>query len=289
MPRSIPKNSHFESLTEVQRAWLRTQTARNADALVPISFTTATPKSLYPIMRLDTLQNTSSDWRTHPEVLTKARLRMVAALRKQGIVDEVILTAMGKVPRHVFVDDAFYLRAYDDDALPIGHGQTISQPSTVARMLSLLRMGGGVNKVLEIGTGCGYQAAVLALCASEVHSIERVASLFEIAKINLSTVNAVLPRLPSLSLGDGMKGLAAAAPFDGIVLAAAGMAVPQLLLEQLRVGGVLVAPVVVATASGCQQRLVRIVRINGLQWQREVFDVVHFVPLLSGVQLSPTF
>lgn len=285
MPPTTPPKPPFESLTEVQRAWLRVEEKRHREASAPMSFAPIAPLPLYPIMRRETLCNTSVDWRAHPEVLMKARLRMVAALRGQGIVDDAVLAAMGRVPRHVFVDEAFYLRAYDDDALPIGQGQTISQPSTVARMLSLLRIGGGVDKVLEVGTGCGYQAAVLALCVREVHSIERIAPLFELALDNIRLIGAVLPCVPQLSFGDGMVGLPETAPFDGIILAAAGMSVPQALLAQLRIGGVLVAPVVMSADDGAaQQRLVRVVRVSETQWQREIFDVVNFVPLLGGVQ-----
>ena len=282
MSNAPPKKPKFEPLTEVQRAWLRAQVEREAKPMVSKSFAPTPASSLYSIMQEHTLRNTSSDWREHPEVLAKARALMVEGLRGAGVTDEVVLTAMGRLPRHVFVDEAFYLRAYHDDALPIGHGQTISHPSTVARMTALLRAGGAVHKVLEIGTGCGYQAAVLALCVREVYSIERIAPLYNLAAFNLNQVRAVLPSVPHLRFGDGMLGWPDAAPFDGIVLAAAGLAIPQVLLEQLRVGGVLVAPVVVDAST--QQHLVRITRTASKEWRREIFDAVHFVPLLGGVQ-----
>lgn len=282
MAHSPPKKPKFEPLTEVQRAWLRAQMEREAKPMVSKSFAPTPASSLYSIMQEHTLRNTSSDWREHPEVLTKARVLMVDALRAAGVTDELVLMAMGRLPRHVFVDEAFYLRAYHDDALPIGHGQTISHPSTVARMTALLRAGGGVSKVLEIGTGCGYQAAVLALSACDVYSIERIAPLYNLAAFNLNQVKAVLPSVPHLRFGDGMLGWPDAAPFDGIMLTAAGLMIPQVVLEQLRIGGVLVAPVVVDAST--QQHLVRITRTAVNEWQREVFDPVRFVPLLGGVQ-----
>jgi protein-L-isoaspartate(D-aspartate) O-methyltransferase len=200
-----------------------------------------------------------------------------------NISNESVLSAMAKVPRHVFVDDAFYLRAYDDDALPIGHGQTISHPSTVARMVSLMYGAGGLNRVLEIGTGCGYQAAVLAHCAAEVYSIERIAPLYDLAAVNLYRVQSILPTLPQIRFGDGMLGWLEAAPFDAIIIAAAGLKLPQTMLEQLRIGGILVAPVYLQ-ANDVEQHLVRITRIGAQEWQREVIDVARFVPLLGGVE-----
>lgn len=277
------KKKVYQSVSEVQRAWDRAVTARAAKPTVPLSFVPTRPAPLYSLMRDDTLRNTSVDWRAHPEILTKSRNLMVDALRQLNISNESVLSAMAKVPRHVFVDEAFYLRAYDDDALPIGHGQTISHPSTVARMVSLMYGAGELNRVLEIGTGCGYQAAVLAHCAAEVYSIERIAPLYDLAAVNLYRVQSILPTLPQIRFGDGMLGWLEAAPFDAIIVAAAGLKLPQTMLEQLRIGGILVAPVYLQ-ANDVEQHLVRITRIGAQEWQREVIDVARFVPLLGGVE-----
>ncbi|GHA70726.1 hypothetical protein GCM10009007_09430 [Formosimonas limnophila] len=275
------KKRAFEPTSEVQRAWNRAADERARAPSASLSFAPKQVDLLYPLMKADTLRNTSSDWRAHPEIFVKARSRMVTALMQQGISDEVVLSAMSRVPRHVFVDEAFYLRAYDDDALPIGHGQTISHPSTVARMISLMRAAGSLRHVLEIGTGCGYQAAVLAMCAEQVYTIERVAPLYDSACVNLGQMASVLQKGAApvhVKYGDGMLGWPDAAPFDGIILAAAGLSVPQVLLEQLSIGGVLVAPV-----GERVQRLERITRLSTNEWCREVLDAVNFVPLLGGV------
>ena len=277
------KKKVYQSVSEVQRAWDRAVTARAAKPTVPLSFVPTRPAPLYSLMRDDTLRNTSVDWRAHPEILTKSRNLLIDALRQLNISNESVLSAMAKVPRHVFVDEAFYLRAYDDDALPIGHGQTISHPSTVARMVSLMYGAGELSRVLEIGTGCGYQAAVLAHCAAEVYSIERIAPLYDLAAVNLYRVQSILPTLPQIRFGDGMLGWLEAAPFDAIIVAAAGLKLPQTMLEQLRIGGILVAPVYLQ-ANDVEQHLVRITRIGAQEWQREVIDVARFVPLLGGVE-----
>ena len=275
----------FEHLSQVQRTL---QAAQDEGVQKPpISFAPKQARPLYSIAQEGTLKNVANDWRAHPEILTKSRALMVDALRHLNLSDEVVLAAMARVPRHVFVDEAFYFRAYDDDALPIGHQQTISHPSTVARMLSLMRMGaerlgGSCHRVLEIGSGCGYQAAVLACFVPEVYSIERIEPLYHLAKINLSKVQGVLPCQPVIRFGDGLLGWPEVGGFDGIVLAAAGMSIPQGLLEQLRVGGVLVAPLVV-NEKGAQQ-LVRVIRVSLREWQTEHLDAVHFVPLLGGTR-----
>lgn len=275
----------FEHLSQVQRTL---QAAQNeVMQKPPISFAPMQARSLYSIAQEGTLKNIANDWRAHPEILTKSRALMVDALRQLNLSDEVVLAAMARVPRHVFVDEAFYFRAYDDDALPIGHQQTISHPSTVARMLSLMRvgaerLGGACQRVLEIGTGCGYQAAVLACFVPEVYSIERIEPLYDLAMTNLTKIQAVLSYQPVVRFGDGLLGWSEVGGFDGIVLAAAGMSMPQGLLEQLRVGGVLVAPVVV-NEKGAQQ-LVRVVRVSLREWQTEYLDAVHFVPLLEGTR-----
>jgi len=203
------------------------------------------------------------------------RRAMVARVARQGVKDGVVLAAMEAVPRHLFIEPALSAQAYIDASLPIGHKQTISQPYIVARMIEAMRDGGQLNKVLEIGTGCGYQAAVLSFVAREVYSIERIKPLHELAKTNLRPL-----RISNLRLqyGDGMLGLPQLAPFDGIILAAAGLEVPRALLEQLAIGAHLVAPV------GAQdQRLERITRIGKSEWTSETLEACHFVPLRPGI------
>jgi protein-L-isoaspartate(D-aspartate) O-methyltransferase len=206
------------------------------------------------------------------------RARMVAKLADQGVKDPWVLQAMGQVERHRFVETALAGQAYEDTSLPIGLEQTISKPNVVARMIELLRQDapGKLGRVLEIGTGCGYQAAVLSLVATEVYSIERLRGLHEKAKKNL------LPfRLPNvhLMLGDGMLGFPKGAPYAGIISAAGGEEVPSVWLDQLAVGARLVAPTV--TASG-HQALVVILR-TATGFDRKVLEAVHFVPLKSGI------
>jgi protein-L-isoaspartate(D-aspartate) O-methyltransferase len=203
------------------------------------------------------------------------RRAMVARVANQGVHDPRVLAAMQAVPRHLFIEPALSAQAYIDASLPIGHNQTISQPYIVARMIEAMREGGELVRVLEIGTGCGYQAAVLASVAKEVYSIERLKPLHELAKTNLRSL-----RISNLRLqyGDGMLGLPQVAPFDGIILAAAGLEVPRALLEQLAIGGRLVAPV------GAQvQHLQRITRVGKSEWTSETLEACHFVPLRPGI------
>ncbi len=207
----------------------------------------------------------------------RSRERMVGRLQEQGITDKRVLAAMLAVPRHLFVDEGLASRAYDDAALPIGHQQTISQPWVVARMLSVLADGRDVVKVLEVGAGCGYQAAVLAHLAREVHAVERIHGLYELARHNLQ--NLRVPGRLRVVFGDGMAGLPGSAPFDGIVIAAAGLKIPQTLLEQLAPGGRLIAP-----EGGAEQRLVLIERTGAASWKRQELDAVRFVPLRPGTQ-----
>lgn len=208
----------------------------------------------------------------------RVRERMVERLRANGIRDTRVLNAMAAVPRHMFVDPGLATQAYEDSALPIGHQQTISKPSVVARMLELAATGRTLDRVLEIGTGCGYQAAVLSQIARDVYSIERIKPLYERAKLNLRPL-----RVPNIRLhyGDGRIGLPAAAPFDAVVIAAAGFDVPQALLEQLAVGGRLIAPV--AALGGQAQVLTLVERVGPNQWRESQLDRVFFVPLKSGV------
>ncbi len=220
--------------------------------------------------------------RTDPSGLTAdtsaVRLAMVRRLSGEGIQDREVLGAMAQVERHHFVDSALRAQAYEDTSLPIGLGQTISKPSVVARMIELLRQGrpGKLGRVLEVGTGCGYQAAVLSLLATEVYSIERLRGLHDKARENLRTL-----RLPNVHLlfGDGMAGFPKGAPYAGIIAAAGGEALPQAWTDQLAVGGFLVAPV--AGAAGQQSLVVVEKTISGLR--HSLCEAVHFVPLKSGV------
>ena len=204
------------------------------------------------------------------------RRAMAARVARQGVQDPQVLGALAIVPRHLFVEPGMLAQAYADISLPIGHNQTISQPYVVARMIELLKGNGQpLRRVLEIGTGCGYQAAVLACVAQEVYSIERIKPLHELAKANLRPLRIANLRLQH---GDGMLGLPQAAPFDGIILAAAGLEVPRALLEQMAIGARLVAPV------GAQvQHLQRIIRTGKAEWTGEPLEACHFVPLRPGV------
>jgi len=203
----------------------------------------------------------------------RTRLRMVERLREQGIRDEAVLAAMAELPRHIFVDEALASRAYEDTALPIGFEQTISQPFVVARMLEALRGGRKLGRVLEVGTGCGYQAALLARLASEVYSVERIAALLERARANLRSL-----RLPNLRLvyGDGAQGLPEAAPFGGIISAAAMPRLPELLLQQLAPGGKMIAPL------GTGEQVLCLVERTPTGLTEKWLDAVRFVPLKSG-------
>jgi protein-L-isoaspartate(D-aspartate) O-methyltransferase len=204
------------------------------------------------------------------------RRAMAARVARQGVKDPQVLAALETVPRHMFIEPAMSAQAYTDVSLPIGHNQTISQPYIVARMIELLKGSGQpLRRVLEIGTGCGYQAAVLSCVAQEVYSIERIRPLHELAKVNLRPLRIANLRL---QYGDGMLGLPQVAPFDGIILAAAGLEVPRALLEQMAFGARLVAPV------GAQaQHLQRITRIGKSEWTSETLEACHFVPLRPGV------
>ncbi len=209
------------------------------------------------------------------------RARMVQKLAAAGIASPQVRQAMGAVERHRFVDSALGNQAYEDTSLPIGMGQTISKPSIVARMCELLlgaegARAGGLGRVLEIGTGCGYQAAVLSVLAREVYTLERVRNLHEKARDNLRPF-----RLPNVHLlfGDGMLGYAKGAPYAAIIAAAGGDSVPQAWCDQLAVGGRLVAPM--AVAGGQQMLLVIDKTAHGLK--QNVLEPVHFVPLKSGI------
>ena len=205
----------------------------------------------------------------------RTRMRMVERLRAQGIRDETVLAAMAEVPRHIFVDEALSSRAYEDMALPLGYGQTISSPHTVARMTELARNGRPLGKVLEIGTGCGYQSAVLCRVARQVYSMERLAALIRKARRNLRQAGVTNIHLRH---GDGHAGMPEIAPFDAIVMTAAAARAPDALLKQLGVGGRMVLPV----ERGDEQHLFIIERTDRGIVERRM-DPVVFVPLLPGV------
>ncbi|OAI15322.1 protein-L-isoaspartate O-methyltransferase [Methylomonas lenta] len=205
----------------------------------------------------------------------RTRERMVSRLRSQGILNAKVLAVMAEIPRHVFVDEALESRAYEDTALPIGHNQTISQPYIVAKMTELLLEKGPLTKVLEIGTGCGYQTAILAKLVDQVYSVERIAPLMKKAR-------DLLWELDIKSVGfkhsDGGWGWPDHAPFDGILAAAAPTEIPEALLQQMAIGCVMVIPV----GHEGRQELHRIIRTeNG--FEDEVVERVTFVPFLTGV------
>lgn len=204
----------------------------------------------------------------------RTRDRLVQRLREEGIQDPRVLDAIRSVPRHIFVDEALASRAYEDTALPIGAGQTISQPYVVARMTEALVDGGELGRVLEIGSGCGYQTAVLAKFAERVYSIERIQSLIDQARERLSALGIHNVRLRH---GDGMKGWPEHSPFDGIMVTAAPATVPPALKEQLAEGGRMVIPV----GDGGAQQLMLYTR-RGDEFPEQVLERVAFVPMLSG-------
>ncbi len=206
----------------------------------------------------------------------RTRERLVQRLEDQGIRDRRVLERMSAVPRHLFVDEALASRAYEDTALPIGFGQTISQPYIVARMTEALLAGGALQRVLEIGTGCGYQTAILAAFTAELYTIERIEPLLGRARRSLRELKI---RNVRLRLEDGSAGWPARAPFDAILLTAAPRVVPAALFDQLAVGGRLVAPV----GPEGRQTLVRHTRTDQ-RIERESLGAVSFVPLLSGLQ-----
>ena len=205
----------------------------------------------------------------------RTRTRMIDRLREQGIRDEHVLAAIAAVPRHVFVEEALASRAYEDTALPLGFSQTISQPYIVARMIEVLRSGRELGKTLEIGAGCGYQAAVLAQLTDEVYAVERIEPLLAKAKLNMRALQQFKVRLKH---ADGNLGLPEAAPFDTIIVAAAALRVPNALLQQLALGGRMLLPL----GAGDQYLLLVERRAEGYVETR--LDSVRFVPLLSGLE-----
>jgi protein-L-isoaspartate(D-aspartate) O-methyltransferase len=205
----------------------------------------------------------------------RTRDRLVQRLRDQGITNLSVLDRIRNVPRHIFVDEALGTRAYEDTALPIGFGQTISQPYIVARMTEAILEAGPLTSVLEVGTGCGYQTAVLAPLVDRIYTIERVEPLVTRAKERIKELGI---RNVRFRHGDGTVGWKAHAPFDGILVAAAPLVVPEELIKQLKVGGRLLVPV----GPEGQQELIRFTR-KEQRVERQSLGAVAFVPLLGGV------
>ncbi len=211
------------------------------------------------------------------KALDQARRQMAQRLAASGVTHHEVLQAIATVPRHAFIDPGLVAQAYEDSSLPIGREQTISKPSVVAKMIqALMQNQKKMGRVLEIGTGCGYQAAVLSLLSEEVYSVERIRSLHDSARAKLRPF-----RIANLRLiyADGIRGLPQAAPFDGIILAAAGLGIPDPLLDQLAIGGKLIAPV---AKSETEQQLLLIERLSSQRYQRTTMEEVFFVPLQSG-------
>ncbi len=203
----------------------------------------------------------------------RTRMRMIERLREQGIKNEAVLAAMYEVPRHLFIDEALASRAYDDVSLPINFNQTISQPYIVARMIEVLLEAGPLKRVLEIGTGCGYQAAVLAQVFPEVYSMERIQPLYERARRTLRDLKI---RNVSVRYADGSTGLPEAAPFDGIIMAASAPTLSLALREQLAVGGRMALPI------GIDEQWLHLIERDTQGFRETKLEAVKFVPLLSG-------
>jgi protein-L-isoaspartate(D-aspartate) O-methyltransferase len=256
-----------------------TQTAvKNVAARAPVLVKSSPPSVVNTITEKPIANVVHTVKRDENMTLVSEAIRkaMVKRVHQQGVQDPLVLAAMEAVPRHYFLEPGLASQAYIDASLPIGYHQTISQPYIVARMIEILReqTTGKLNRVLEIGTGCGYQAAVLAHVAKDVYSIERIKPLHELARNNLRQL-----RIPNLRLhyGDGMLGFPQVAPFDGIILAAAGLEVPQALLDQMAVGGRLIAPI------GEKNQVLKLVLRTGVfEWKTETLETCHFVPLKAG-------
>jgi protein-L-isoaspartate(D-aspartate) O-methyltransferase len=270
---AAPRSGQAAKQSSRKIATPQTATKNAAQNSLRVAPTAAAPakSGLLPPVQRDVERST-------PLVSDAIRTAMVERVGKQGVKDSKVLAALAAVPRHLFLDSGLSSQAYIDASLPIGHHQTISQPYIVARMIEVLRANGNagtLDRVLEIGTGCGYQAAVLSLVAREVYSIERIKPLHELAKSNLRPMRIANIRL---HYGDGMLGLPQVAPFDGIILAAAGMEVPQALLEQMAIGGRLVAPV------GARHQVLQLIeRVGKFDWTTVTLEDCHFVPLRAGV------
>jgi len=211
---------------------------------------------------------------------TRTRNRMVERLRADGIRDELVLEAMNTTPRHIFVDEALATRAYENVPLPIGSGQTISQPWVVARMSELARAGRQLERVLEIGTGCGYQTAVLARLASEVYTVERIGALVAKARRNLQSLKLKNVRLMH---GDGMADLGEELQVDAIVITAGTSRVPDVLLKYLKPGGRMVLPLAQHGATGDGVQRLTVIEMSPDGRRDNTYDAVRFVPLLPGL------
>ena len=210
----------------------------------------------------------------------RTRARMVERLRSEGIRDEVVLSAMNSIPRHIFVDEALAIRAYDDSPLPIGSGQTISQPWVVARMTELARNGRDLDGVLEIGTGCGYQTAVLAQLAKTVYTVERIVALVNKARRHLQSLKI---RNVRLAHGDGSADLGESLAVDAIIVAAGATHVPTTLLKYLKPGGRMVLPLVQNDDGERGVQRLTVIEAAPAGIREQVFDAVRFVPLLPGL------
>ena len=210
----------------------------------------------------------------------RTRARMVERLRADGIRDEVVLSAMNAIPRHIFVDEALAIRAYDDSPLPIGHGQTISQPWVVARMTELARNGRALDGVLEIGTGCGYQTAVLAQIAKTVYTVERIGTLVNKARRHLQALKI---RNVHLAHGDGSADLGEAIEVDAIVVSAGATHVPSALVGYLKPGGRMVIPLAKNEEGERGVQRLTVIEKAAAGIREQTFDTVRFVPLLSGL------
>jgi protein-L-isoaspartate(D-aspartate) O-methyltransferase len=210
---------------------------------------------------------------------TRTRSRMIERLREQGIRDEIVLAAMNAVPRHIFVDEALAIRAYEDTPLPIGNGQTISQPWVVARMSELARNGRQLNDVLEIGTGCGYQTAVLAQFAKTVYTVERIGALVAKARRNLQRLKIGNVRLKH---GDGSADLGESLAVDAIVVTAGATHVPATLPGYLAPGGRLVLPLAIFEDNERGVQRLTVIDATPSGYREQTLDAVRFVPLLPG-------
>jgi len=211
----------------------------------------------------------------------RTRARMVERLRADGIRDEVVLSAMNAIPRHIFVDEALAIRAYDDSPLPIGNGQTISQPWVVARMTELARNGRALDGVLEIGTGCGYQTAVLAQIAKTVYTVERIGALVNKARRHLQALKI---RNVRLAHGDGSADLGEALEVDAIVVSAGATHVPTALVRYLKPGGRIVIPLAKNEEGERGVQRLTVIEKAAAGIREQTFDTVRFVPLLSGLR-----
>jgi protein-L-isoaspartate(D-aspartate) O-methyltransferase len=215
----------------------------------------------------------------------RTRARMVTHLREQGIRDEIVLAAMNTVPRHFFVEDALAPRAYENNALPIGYGQTISQPWVVARMTELARNGKNLNNVLEVGTASGYQAAVLSLIAQHVFTVERIQVLYARAKRRFQELKLTNV---AVKYGDALAGFPDAVKFDAIIVTAGSTILPEVLLDFLSPGGRMVIPLIDERAEPINgepvQRLTVVEKDSAGGFYKHAYEFVQFVPLLAGVK-----